>query len=106
MEVKATDNSGSAEIRISVVKDGTEIALKNNSFVAEAGVYTIMVAAVDAEENEATEVRQITVTEEAAEPEVPAGTDNDGGNMTGVVVAAVLIVALAAVVVLVMKKRK
>jgi len=104
--VKATDDSGNVVTKISVVKDGKDVSLKDNSFVAEAGVYTVTVTAVDAEENEATEVRQITVAEETAEPGVPAGADNNGNNMTGIVVAVILVIVLAAVAVPVVKKKK
>lgn len=122
----AADDSGDVTIQITVVKDGQEIRLDNSSsFVAEEGVYTVTVKAADAAENEAEEVRQITVTakEETEPTNTPepsaAGVSEESGNdsesgekdssntaiiVVCVIIALVAVVAVGAVVIA--KKKK
>jgi len=121
IEAKASDDSGNVVLVLSVIKDGKEISLTDNTFVAEEGVYTITATATDESENETTQVLQITVeakmtetekTEQAEQVEQPEQADRpvsesntNNGTALWIAVAAVVVVLVAVVVIVIKKKR-
>lgn len=109
----ATDNyDGAITINYEVELNGEAVEVVNGKFVAtKAGVYTVKVTAIDANENKTVYTQTITVAE--PQPNVPSdntqvnNTKLDAGAIAGIVIGCVAAVAIiAGVAVFVSKKKK
>lgn len=111
----ASDNKTEAAdltVEVTVTKGGNSVALSDNKFTAEEGVYTVTVKVTDVAGNEATDVKQITVTKKAGGTQSSTGSKKDdgkglsGGAIAGIVIGCVAGVGLIAGAVWFLLRRK
>lgn len=103
----ATDNyEGTITINYEVEFNGEAVEVVNGKFVAtEAGVYTVKVTAIDANENKTVYTQNVTVAE--AQTSAPSDNTLSAGAIAGIVIGCVAVVAIiVGVVIFVIKKKK
>lgn len=103
----ATDNyEGTITINYEVEFNGEAVEVVNGKFIAtEAGVYTVKVTAIDANENKTVYTQNVTVAE--AQTSAPSNNTLSAGAIAGIVIGCVAVVAIiVGVVIFVIKKKK
>ena len=96
----ASDNATATAdltVEITVTKDGNEVTLDGGKFTAEEGVYTVTVKVTDVAGNEATDVKQITVSKKSTSGASTGDGDNSGlstGAIVGIVIGCIAGVGL------------